>query len=98
GSSAGGNSANTSITILGTNQVQGFATANIGGASKSYTLYFVARFDRGFSSAGTWNAGTVNPGTLSSTGSQVGAFLTFDATANPVVYARVGLSFVSVAN
>ncbi|HWD93449.1 MAG TPA: GH92 family glycosyl hydrolase [Verrucomicrobiae bacterium] len=98
GSSAGGNSANTSITILGTNQVQGYATANIGGASKSYTLYFVAQFDHGFSSAGTWNGATVSPGTLSSTGSQVGAFLTFDATANPVVYARVGISFVSVAN
>ncbi|HEX4263777.1 MAG TPA: GH92 family glycosyl hydrolase [Verrucomicrobiae bacterium] len=98
GSSAGGNSANTSITILGTNQVQGSATANIGGASKSYTLYFVAQFDRAFSSAGTWNGGTVSPGALSSTGSQVGAFFTFDATANPVVYARVGISFVSIAN
>lgn len=98
GSSAGGDSANTSITILGTNQVQGYATANIGGASKSYTLYFVAQFDRGFTSTGTWNAGTVSPGTLSSTGSQVGAFLTFDATADPVIYARVGISFVSIAN
>jgi predicted alpha-1,2-mannosidase len=98
GSSVNGTTTNTSINIVGTNQIQGFATSHIGGGSQSYTLYFVAQFDRGFSSSGTWNGGAVNPGTLSSTGAQVGAFLTFDATSNPVVYAKIGISFVSIAN
>ena len=98
GSSVGGNSTNTVVTIVGTNQVQGYATANIGGASKSYTLYFVAQFNRGFSSPGTWNGTNVNPGTLSSTGSQAGAFFTFDARTNPLVLAKIGLSFVSISN
>jgi predicted alpha-1,2-mannosidase len=98
GSSVGGNTANTSITVVGTNQLQGYATAQIGGGSETYTLYFVADFDRAFSNPGTWNGTNVNPGTLSTIGSQVGAFLTFDATTNPVVQARIGLSFVSMNN
>ena len=98
GSTVGGNTANTSITIIGTNQIQGYATGHIGGGRERYTLYFVADFDRGFSNSGTWNGATVNPGTLSSSGKQVGAFLSFDTTANPVVQARIGLSFVSLSN
>lgn len=98
GSTVGGNTANTSVTVVGTNQIQGYATGHIGGGSQGYTIYFVAQFDRGFSNPGTWNGTNVNPGTLSSTGSQVGAFLSFDATANPVVQAKMGLSFVSINN
>jgi predicted alpha-1,2-mannosidase len=98
GSTVGGTTANTSVSVVGTNQIQGYATGHIGGGSENYTIYFVAKFDRGFSNPGTWNGSTVNPGTLSSTGSQVGAFITFDATVNPVVQANVGISFVSIGN
>ena len=98
GASINGTTANTSISILGTNQAQGYATSTIGGGSQNYTIYFAAQFDRGFNNFGTWNGSTVNPGTLSSTGAKVGAFVTFDATSNQTVYAKVGISFVSISN
>jgi len=98
GSSITGTTTNTSISIVGNNQVQGYATASIGCGSELYTIYFAAQFDHGFSTFGTWNGGSVNAGSTSSSGSQVGAFLTFDATTNPVVYAKVGVSFVSINN
>src|SRR6266849_4184671 len=41
---------------------------------------------------------TVTPGSSSSTGSQSGAFATFDTTFNRVVQVKVGISFVSRAN
>jgi predicted alpha-1,2-mannosidase len=98
GSSITGTTPNTSVAIVGTNQVQGYATAKIGCGSQLYTIYFAAQFDRGFTSFGTWNGGAVSSGSLSSTGAQSGAFLTFDTSANPVVYAKAGISFVSIAN
>ncbi|HWW02804.1 MAG TPA: GH92 family glycosyl hydrolase [Candidatus Acidoferrum sp.] len=98
GSSVNGTTANTAVSVIGTNQVQGYATAPIGCGSQLYTLYFAAEFDRAFTGAGTWNGSAVNPGLLASTGAQVGAFLTFDASSNPTVYAKVGISFVSISN
>ncbi|HWX18675.1 MAG TPA: GH92 family glycosyl hydrolase [Candidatus Binatia bacterium] len=98
GSSITGTTPNTSVTIVGTNLVQGYATAPIGCGSELYTIYFAAQFDHGFGSFGTWNGGAVNAGSRSSAGAQAGAFVTFDATANPVVYAKAGISFVSISN
>lgn len=98
-SSVNGNAANnTAVLVAGTNQVQGYATAAIGGGTQLYTIYFAARFDRAFTSFGTWNGGTLNAGSFLSTGSQVGAYVTFDAPTNPVVLAKIGISFVSVSN
>src|SRR5439155_24885493 len=84
--------------IVGNNQVQGYATVEVGCGSQLYTVYFAAQFDRSFASYGTWNGGAVTNGSLSSSGALAGAFLTFDATSNPTVYAKAGLSFVSIAN
>jgi predicted alpha-1,2-mannosidase len=95
GGSVSGNSSNTGITIVpGSNEMTGYASANIGGP-EAYTIYFVVMFDQPFASFGTWNGGTVNNGSTSSTGSQSGAFATFGTT---VVNARAAISFVSLAN
>jgi predicted alpha-1,2-mannosidase len=98
GSSINGTTTNTSISIVGNNQVQGFATAPIGCGSQLYTVYFVARSDRPFATSGTWNGGALSPGATDASGAQTGAFLTFDATTNQIVYAKVGISFVSIDN
>ena len=98
-SSVGGTAANnTAVFVAGSNQVQGYATAAIGGGTQLYTIYFAAQFDRAFASFGTWNGGALTAGSFLSTGSQVGACVTFDATTNPVVQAKMGISFVSVGN
>ncbi len=98
GSSINGTTTNTAVTVVGNNEVQGYATAKIGCGSELYTVYLDAQFDHAFASFGTWNGGTVTAGSRSSTGAQVGAFLTFDATTNRTVYAKVGISFVGITN
>src|SRR4029077_15488663 len=60
--------------------------------------YFAAKFDRSFSSYGTWNGNAVNQGSESSSGQHTGAFVVFDTVTNPMVIVQVGVSFVSVAN
>ena len=61
----------------------------------NYTLHFVARFDRAFASAGTWDTAGPHPGASSCTGTSCGAFTTFDTRATAQVLMKVGISFVS---
>ncbi len=68
------------------------------GTGTSYTVYFVAQFNRSFSSAGTWDSTAVHPGMSQCSGPACGAYLTFDAEHDRQVLMKVGLSFVSDAN
>ncbi len=97
GSINGNTNASATITTR-SDEVAGFDTSMVGCGSNHYTLYFAARFDRPFTSYGTWNRGTVNYGSTSSTGAQSGAFVIFDTTSKQVIHVQVGISFVSVAN
>ncbi|MBA2334849.1 MAG: glycoside hydrolase family 92 protein [Blastocatellia bacterium] len=98
GGSATGNSM-SSVQVIGEDRVVGSAmSGGFCGSNTVYTIYFAVQFDRPFSSFGTWNAGAVNPRLRSSTSKQSGAFLTFDTRQNPMVKAKVGISFVSVEN
>ncbi len=92
GVTAGG----THIDIVSPSSVTGYATT----ASQvvNYKIYFAMQFDRSFTSAGTWSGGTVSAGSTSATGSQIGGYVVFDTTSNQVVQAKVGISYVSVAN
>ncbi len=91
-SSSGGGS----LTIAAPDTVTGSVSGSgCGGAGINYKLYFSAKFDRSFSSYGTWSGSTLNANG-STTGS--GANLVFNTTANQVVQVKVGISFVSVAN
>jgi len=58
-------------------------------------VYFVARFDREASAAGTWNKDV--PSEAADAEGEVGAWFRFDAAAGRAVELRVGLSYVSVA-
>lgn len=88
--------ADTSVTIKG-REVTGFHDTAIGGRKRSYTIYFVAQFDRPVKSARTWKGDNIQTES-SAQGKLCGAILTFDTKANPVVQARVGISFVSLDN
>ena len=63
-----------------------------------YTLYFAARFNRAFTSAGSWSGPAVSPGARSCTGAACGAYVTFDARRDQAVLMKIGISFVSVAD
>jgi predicted alpha-1,2-mannosidase len=76
-----------------------------------YTLYFVAHFDAPFLKQGTWQDGTVRPGTLAANGGTTygakgfvppgkgsGGWITFDTSKSATINVRVGISYVSEEN
>jgi predicted alpha-1,2-mannosidase len=84
------------VRTVGNDEVEGHDTS--GGfcqTGTNYTLYFFARFDRPFSSAGTWSSSGAATGRASCTGPSCGAFVTFDTTTQHDVLMKVGISFVS---
>ncbi len=85
-----------SVHVVGHDVVEGqVSSGQFCGTGTSYTLHFVALFDRPFSSAGTWTAVGTAPGTASCTGSTCGSYVTFDTTKERQVLMKVGISFVS---
>jgi predicted alpha-1,2-mannosidase len=82
----------TSVTasrfrIVSSKEVAGsITTGNFCGGSNVYTLHFDMVFNRAMASSGTWSSGGN------------GAYVTFDTSADPVVEAKVGISYVSTAD
>lgn len=87
----------TGININAPDSVTGSVTSGNCGGSFTYKIYFAVQFDRPATSFGTWNGDLVSTNS-SSNGQKSGGFLTFDTSEQPVVQAKVGLSFVSVEN
>ncbi len=85
------------VTVSG-NRVFGEHTAGGFCGGRTYKVYYSILFDRTPTSVGTFSGGTISNGSTSASGTQTGAYVTFDTTANAVVNATVGVSFVSVAN
>ena len=84
------------VHVVGHDEVEGQVTSGqFCGTGTSYTLHFVALFDRPFASEGTWSAGDVAPGTAACTGAACGSYVTFDTTKQHQVLMKVGISFVS---
>lgn len=65
-------------------------------STKPYTVYTITRFDRPFTTSGTWNGDTVTEGSRSraSTTGRTGAFVRFDTTDDRTVEATTALSYV----
>ena len=81
----------TSATIVSNTEIRGTASSgNFCGGGGTYTVHFDMVFDRAFTAGQIVNE-TGQPGPNS-------VFLTFDASSNHVVQAKVGLSYVSDAN
>jgi predicted alpha-1,2-mannosidase len=86
----------SSVHLVGHDEVEGqVSSGQFCGTGTSYTLHFVALFDRPFSSAGTWTAAGVAPGTAPCTGTTCGSFVTFDTMKERQLVMKVGVSFVS---
>ena len=74
----------STVTVLGDHTITGSVTSNgFCEASNPFTLYFSATFDHSFTATGNYGGGE---------------YVTFDTTGSQVVQARVGISYVSVAN
>ena len=89
----------SSVRVVGRDELTGKVTSgSFCGTGGNYTFYFVARFDRPFVGAGSWDGSSVSPGTTSCTGSACGAYVTFDTRTDRAVMMKVGISYVSVAD
>ncbi|GIH17396.1 GH92 family glycosyl hydrolase [Rugosimonospora africana] len=86
-----------SVTVSGSTVTGNVTAGGFCGSSKTYPIYFAIQFDRAPSAHGTWSGGTVSAGSGSTSGTNTGAYVTFDTTSNPTVQATVALSYVSVA-
>ncbi|MCX4402707.1 MULTISPECIES: GH92 family glycosyl hydrolase [unclassified Streptomyces] len=66
--------------------------------TKPYTVYTVTRFDRPFTTSGTWNGDTVTEGSKESVSAgRNGAFVRFDTTKDRTVEATTALSYVDAS-
>ncbi|MFD6925315.1 GH92 family glycosyl hydrolase [Streptomyces sp. NPDC059944] len=67
--------------------------------TKPYTVYTVTRFDRPFTTSGTWNGDTVTQGSEKTSGTtgRTGAFVRFDTTEDRTVEATTALSYVDAS-
>lgn len=91
-------------------EIDGVASSGLFcGQRPRYRVYVAIVFDRAFQASGTWTRSSLEPGSQAATDesapasnpsrtAQAGAYATFDTSRNRVVTARVGLSFVSVAD
>lgn len=93
GTSLGGDLA-ADVKVVNDHELAGTATAHGLCNNDKYTVHFDVAFDRPFTAHGTWQGGTVTPGSSSATGSGSGAYLTFDTSADRTVTAKIGLSYV----
>ena len=81
--------------IPGERKVIGYCRNNAGGVPENFHNYFVAIFDKEFSSAHTWNGDALNIGKIDAEGDHTGAVLGFKTTEGEVVHVKVASSFIS---
>src|SRR5215469_9247501 len=62
------------------------------------TIYFYAVFDHPFAGYSTWNDDNLIKGRAKSSGIASGGYITFDTSGGRTVLAKIGISYVSVAN
>ena len=92
---------NESVKIVDKRSIEGFhdcgvdTVYHITGSSR---IYFYAEFSKDFASSGTWIKNVVSPGSDIAKGNPVGAFVTFNTSANEQVLVKVGTSTESVAD
>ena len=77
------------VEITGPSEISGWTRGR-------YPVHFVARFDRPFSTHGTWQNEQLTPGSSQRTGTGVGGWVSFDTTADRDVTMKVGVSFVDI--
>jgi predicted alpha-1,2-mannosidase len=86
--------------VVGTDMVTGSVTSGRFCATQQVAepVFFVAQFDRPFTSFGTWDGSTVTPGGSAVSGARSGAWVSFGNAPADQIGMKVGVSYVSVAN
>jgi len=76
-------------------KVIGYCRNNSGGVPSNFHNYFVAEFDRDFTSAHTWNGDTINYNILEAESDHAGAILGFKTKRGETINVKVASSFIS---
>ncbi len=76
-------------------KVIGYCRNNHGGVPDNFHNYFVAIFDKNFTSTDTFHGDTLNPGSLQQEGYHSGAVLGFNTVRGEKITVRVASSFIS---
>jgi predicted alpha-1,2-mannosidase len=76
-------------------KVIGYCRNNSGGVPANFHNYFVAEFDRDFTSAHTWNGDTINYNVLEAESDHAGAILGFKTKRGETINVKVASSFIS---
>ena len=76
-------------------KVIGYCRNNSGGVPANFHNYFVAVFDRDFTSTHTWHGDTLNLNNLEAEGDHSGAVLGFKTKRGEKINVRVASSFIS---
>jgi predicted alpha-1,2-mannosidase len=76
-------------------KVIGYCRNNSGGVPANFHNYFVAEFDRDFTSAHTWNGDTINYNVLEAESDHAGAILGFKTKRGETLNVKVASSFIS---
>jgi predicted alpha-1,2-mannosidase len=87
-----------SVTVSGSTVTGQVTSGGFCGSSKTFPVFFAIAFDRAPTAHGTWSGGTITNGSSSVSGTNTGAFVTFDTRTSGVVQFAVALSYVSAAN
>jgi len=82
------------INITGNNEISGMRLSKAW-ANNQY-VYFVIQFSKPFKQSGIVKTNVATPGAKHDTGSFLKAYVTFETTEGEVIYAKVGISAVSV--
>jgi predicted alpha-1,2-mannosidase len=88
------------VKVVGDDTVEGYIHAgHFCAGHDDHTLYFVARFNRPFSSYGTWQGDSVTAGSRDSAAGQAsnGAYVGFDTATDRTVTATIALSYTGIA-
>ena len=89
----------TTVHVVGHDEVEGqVSSGQFCQTGTSYTVHFVALFNRSFTASGMWDKSGVSPGGTECTSASCGAYVTFDTTRQRRVLMKVAISFVSTAD
>jgi predicted alpha-1,2-mannosidase len=82
------------INITGNNEISGLRVSNAW--ANKQIVYFVIQFSKPFTKSGIAKANAANLNAKHDTGSLLKAFVSFETTEGEVIYAKVGISAVSI--
>jgi predicted alpha-1,2-mannosidase len=87
------------VKLISKNKVVGWTESGhfCGAPDQTQRVYFFAQFSEPADSAGTWIDKNISGGNEQS-GKGVGAFFSFKNARNKIIYVKVGVSYVSIAN